>query len=76
MSGEVRKAWNMRLWPASPAAVLAVAATCVLILVLFHGFKDLAGLPPGLATLAVPITLLLSAYMGKIILAADVNRRD
>ncbi len=51
-------------------AVLAVAALCMAILILFHGFKDLAGLSPGLATLAVPITLLLSAYMVKIIMAA------
>ena len=62
------------LGPANIEAVgiMMLVALCLLVLTLFHGFKDLAGLSPGFATLAVPATLLLSSYLAKIMIAALV----
>ena len=46
--------------------VLFVVAACLLVLTLFHGFKDLCGLPPRFAAFAVPAALLVSGYLSKV----------
>jgi hypothetical protein len=53
-------------------SILAMFAMCILILTLFHGFKDLAGLAPGAATLAVPITLLVTMFVCRMLASAMI----
>lgn len=50
--------------------MLALIAQCYLVLTIFHGFKDLAGLSPALSAIAVPATLILSVYIVKVVITA------
>jgi len=47
---------------------LYLVVTCLHVLILFHGFRDLCGLGSGFASYAVPGAIILSAYLTKVVL--------
>ncbi|HTV47071.1 MAG TPA: hypothetical protein VMG59_01375 [Phycisphaerae bacterium] len=50
--------------------VLGLVAECLMVLILFHAFRDLSGLSPNFSAYAVPVALVISGYVAKALLGA------
>jgi len=50
--------------------VLGLIAECLMVLILFHAFRDLSGLSPNFSAYAVPVALLVSGYVAKVLLGS------
>lgn len=49
---------------------LGLVAECMMVLILFHAFRDLSGLSPNFSAYAVPVALVISAYIAQLLLGA------